>query len=333
MLRIEVTPSDVAASRFAISPLGEAMLALRVVSGHQPAGALLPWVHRVRPRYPALRREQPAVDALVALFRPRGYNCDFVKPPPARAGLSFDDELGMVRGTPRERARAEIARNLDGHRPPPASALKIFDSPDVVDRLADAIEATWHSLVAPDWPVIRAVLERDLIQRAGLLVTFGWAAALSGLDRRVRWTSDTRSGVIEVRWWQDEHHRLDGRGLLLVPTAFGKLIPYLEPPWPYALVYPARGVADLIAPGSTGPHPGDPADPLQRLVGGSRAAILRSLDVPATTTQLTHRLGMSLGAAGDHLAVLRAAGLVERVRTGRAVQYHRSAVGEALVAR
>ena len=327
MLRIEVEPADVAASRFAISPLGEAMSALRMVSGHNAAGALLPWVKRVHPRYVELRHTHRAVGTLVRLFR-RGYNCDFVQPPPARAGLTFEDELATVQATSLEQARSELARNLHGHDVPTEADRRLLDAPDVVDVLAAAIEATWRTLVAPDWPVLRSVLERDLIRRAGLLATFGWAAALNGLDPRVRWVSGPGHGAIEVARAGPGEHRLNGQGLLLVPTAFGKLIAYVDPPWPAALVYSAEGFADLNSPRLD--RAGQAGGSLDRLVGASRAAILRSLDVPGTTTQLVHRLGLSLGAVGDHLAVLRDTGLVERARVGRSVQYRRTTLGEAL---
>jgi Predicted transcriptional regulators len=71
---------------------------------------------------------------------------------------------------------------------------------------------------------------------------------------------------------------------------------------------------------------------LHRLLGGSRAAILLALEDPASTTQLAGTLGQSLGGIGDHLAVLREAGLVARARSGRSVLYRRTPVGDALAA-
>jgi DNA-binding transcriptional ArsR family regulator len=69
---------------------------------------------------------------------------------------------------------------------------------------------------------------------------------------------------------------------------------------------------------------------LDRLIGRSRATLLTALAQPASTSQLVAQLGISLGAAGDHLAVLRDAGLVSRSRSGRSVQYRRTALGDAL---
>lgn len=329
-MRIEVSPADLARCRYAISPLGEAVAALRLLSGRRPAGALWPWVLRARPRYEQLRRDCPPVGALAGLFHGYGYHADFVQPPPAGVGLSFADELAAVRRTPPDRARHELDRNLAGRPAPPEYARRILEAPDVVDRLADAIEAGWRALVAPEWPRLRAILERDVVQRAGRLATSGWAQALADLDPRVRWESDGHAGAIVVRTRAAaaERHRLGGQGLLFVPTVFGKLICFVEPPWPYALVYPARGVGDLLGAAPRG----RPDGALDRLVGSSRAAVLRALAVPATTTQLVGSLGLGLGTVGDHLAVLRDAGLVERTRVGRAVHYRLTTLGEALAA-
>ncbi|ROO62744.1 ArsR family transcriptional regulator [Micromonospora sp. Llam0] len=323
-MRIEVSSGDVAASRFAISPLGETMAALRLFAGVQTAGPLLPWVRRHRDRYQALRRAQPGIAALRALYRPHGYSADFVQPPPDGVGLSFTDQLAVIRRTPLDRARDEIGRSLDGRPPPTGAAGRFLAADDVVDRFADAIDAAWRALIAPDWPRLRAILERDVIYRAGRLTTYGWSAALAGLDARLHW--DPESGTITVAGFAAERHRLGGRGLLLVPTVFGALSLHLDPPWPYAIGYRARGVAGLFGP----PDADRAADGLDRLIGPGRAAVLRALAVPATTSQLAVQLGAAVGTVGGQLAVLRDAGLVHRTRIGREVRYERSALGDAL---
>jgi len=104
------------------------------------------------------------------------------------------------------------------------------------------------------------------------------------------------------------------------------LATYTEPPWQPAIVYPARGSAALWEPRTTTP------DALARLLGGSRADLLLRLETPASTTQLVRSTGHTLGAVGDHLRVLREAGLVTRARAGRSVAYRRTPTGDAVVA-
>ncbi len=134
---------------------------------------------------------------------------------------------------------------------------------------------------------------------------------------------------------------LGGRGLLFIPSVFiwPKLALGLDPPWPSALVYPARGVGALWerhprGGGRSGSGTGgdDLSGPLGRLLGASRAAVLVALEEPASTTQLIAILGQSLGGLGGHLAALREAGLATRARSGRSVLYSRTPVGDALVA-
>ncbi|GAA0382880.1 ArsR family transcriptional regulator [Acrocarpospora corrugata] len=321
MIRIEVSPQDIAASRFAISPVVETMHALWVVSGQQPSGALRPWAERAREPYRALVAAHPELSALRALMRHNGYNADFVAPPPTGVNVPFAVEIERIRATPLAQARAEIARNLDGVPRPADAVMAILDSPDVVGALADGLELAWREIVAPDWPRFHAILERDVVQRAGRLATYGWAAALDDLNPKIAWRED----AIEIRRrGEPEHYRLNGRGLLFLPSAFSPaVIPYLEDSWPYAVVYPARGTAIPAAPAT-------PAA-LTRLIGRSRARLLLELAIPATTSQLAARLTLSLGATGDHISALRAAGLITGTRTGRTVRYHRTPLGDALV--
>ncbi|WP_323185651.1 ArsR family transcriptional regulator [Kitasatospora sp. NBC_01287] len=66
------------------------------------------------------------------------------------------------------------------------------------------------------------------------------------------------------------------------------------------------------------------------LLGRGRAQVLSELASPASTTELTARTGQSAPNVAHHLAVLHAAGLVGRHRTGRTVLYLRTALAEAL---
>lgn len=327
VVRIRVGADDLARSRFAISPLWEVVHALRSLAGHATGDqqALSPWLDRSRRRFEALRREVD-VDALLAL-QPPGYGVDFLSPPPAGVATTLEDLLAVVRATPLEQARLEIAATLRRGPPVDVRVRAVLANPHVCERLADVVAAAWEALIAPDWPQLRAILERDVVHRAGRLTARGWRAALDDLHPRVRW----RAGRIEIDRLREAQPDVDlaGRGLLLIPSVF--IWPGIaftsDPFWPPALVYPARGVAALWTTGPTAP-----SGSLARLVGRSRAAVLDALDEPTSTTQLVATLALTLGATGDHLATLRAAGLVTRSRAGRSVLYSRTPVGDALVA-
>jgi DNA-binding transcriptional ArsR family regulator len=181
----------------------------------------------------------------------------------------------------------------------------------------------WSALIAPDWPQLQAIIERDVVHRADQLTRIGWAGAVTGMHRNVVWHNAT----VEIRERPNGQARLDGRGLLFVPSVFiyPGLAIYLDPPWRPALVYPARGSAALWAV-----QPRPPGS-LRRLLGTSRAHLLFVLDTPTSTTQLVATTGMSLGAVGGHLRTMLDAGLLSRARSGRTVLYQRTPVGEALL--
>ncbi|MFB4312161.1 DUF5937 family protein [Actinomadura sp. GTD37] len=320
MYRIEVGPGDLAASRFGVAPLIEVHSAIGLLAGRMPVGPLGPWAARARPAYREVAGD-PAVRTLAFLRRPHGYMADFVVPPPARPNLTVAAQLATVRATPLDQARREIARNLEGLPEPDAAVRDVLDAPDMVERLAAGLETAWRALLEPDWAVVRSILERDIVHRAGRLAAYGWAEALDGLSRQVRW----RDGVIEADIGADGAYRLGGAGLTFVPVVFSELGAALDQDWPYTLMYRARGVAALWE----SREPRD-ADALAKLIGRTRADLLRLLAEPATTTWLSVRLRMSVGGVGDHLAVLLGSGLVARERSGRSVLYRRTAVGDVL---
>ncbi|MGW3347941.1 DUF5937 family protein [Nonomuraea rubra] len=321
LVTIDVVPQDLMASRFAISPLIETMHAQWVLTGRYRAGAHGPWVARWRETYRELVRRHPVLRAAGAVSGNRGdANVDFIAPPPTAVDVPFEAELAAMRATPPAQAHAEIERVL-AKRPPVARWVReLLLGPEVVARFADAYEALWTEILAHDWPRLRAILQRDVAYRAGRLAAYGWQAALEDLSPKVHWRA---GGRIEIEMSSSGTHRLGGKGLLFLPSAFMETIgTYLEDDWPYAMVYPARGLAAAPAP---------PPRDLAALIGRSRARILAELAEPATTTQLAALLGQSVGTAGEHIAALRRTGLITGTRTGRSVLYARTPLGDALL--
>jgi DNA-binding transcriptional ArsR family regulator len=328
-LRIEVGNEDLTMSRFAVSPLWELTHAVRLLAGspsHPDVPVLRPWLARARDRYLALARATD-VGVILALMPPR-WGADFLAPVPASVDTTIGELLDQVRSTPPEQVQREVAEAL--RRQPQADhrAERILTGDGAAGYVADVLAAAWEALLEPEWRTLRAVLERDVVYRAGQLTSKGWAAALDGLHADLAW----RQGRIELtRWPTRESALLGGRGLLFIPSVFvwPGLALSLDPPWPPALIYPARGVSALWERPA---RPASPGHALDRLLGGSRAAILLALEDPASTTQLAATLGQSLGGIGDHLTILREAGLVTRARSGRSVLYRRTPVGDALAA-
>nr|WP_229834279.1 DUF5937 family protein [Dactylosporangium sucinum] len=308
-MRLVVDHADLLHTRFGVSPLAELGALLRKLAGLAPLGRF----ERLRPAFERLRATTD-LDAVLALQSAR-HGADFVAPPPAGMQQTWADDIATVRATPLDVARAELP-----HRASPA-VLRVFESPDVVARIADALEAAWETLLAADWPQLRAICESDVVHRAGRLGHGGWAAAFDGLHSSVRW----HAGAIEVSGGPGVRTvASDGTGLLLVPSAlvWPGIATYVDPPWRRAIVYPARGVGSAFVSSPSA---------LADLIGKSRARLLVALETPASTTQLALGLGLATGAVGDHLAVLRRAGLVRAVRSGRSVLYRRTPLGDALV--
>lgn len=159
------------------------------------------------------------------------------------------------------------------------------------------MDQAWHELLAADWPQLRAICERDVVHRVGVIGEHGWATTIESLHPGIAW----RAGGIEVGFFRGGTVRLAGDGLLLIPSVFvGNVAAHLEDPWPRTLVYRARGTAALWGEQETVPQP----DALTVLVGRARARLLLALDAPASTSHLARSLAMAPGAVGDHLAIL-----------------------------
>jgi DNA-binding transcriptional ArsR family regulator len=317
-LLLRFRSADLLQCRFAISPLNETADALRALSHPKAAAYHLPWQRQARQLVPAL-----GIEPLLAILSVRGYQPDFLTPAPDGPFTEIGAELDRVRATPPAKVAAELAECLDTG---PAGRAARRDHPDlggsptrVRDLLAGMLGRAWDALIEPWWPRLRDVLDADITYRARRIADVGVAAALAELDPKLSF--DDRS----VRFAFPGSREIDvsGMELVLVPSVFlwpGVAVGF-DPP---AVAYAARGAGLMWQPGAR-----SGAD-LVRLVGRARATLLTALAEPASTTGLAARVSIPVSSVSEHLAILRATGLVSTTRTGRYLVHQRTALGVAL---
>jgi DNA-binding transcriptional ArsR family regulator len=321
VIRIELTDDDLARTRLALSPLWELVASMFVLHDEHPAVEYAPWAARARQ---ALRGvDLGPLDPSV----PLGHSCpDFMAPIPAEPLASLEDELERVRSTDPDVVRADLADCWPDGPPPPWDRF-VSRPREMCDRLCEVLHAYWQAALAEDWPQLRAVLEGEMLGRARSLALAGPAAVLDELHPSIRW----RRPVVELHKKSGKHFnlRLEGRPLILVPLVFAGtvLLANQESERAIGLGYQARGIAALWTPEDAGAD-----DRLELLLGHGRAAVLRALQQPATTTELARRLSYAPSTVSAHLDVLARAGLLERNRVRRSVFYGLSETGVSLVA-
>jgi hypothetical protein len=318
MIELRMTERDVFRLRFSVSPLWETLAAARVLTTGGASPALRPWLDQIDAGALDLSR-------LAALQAPRGYTPDFLTPAPLAGERSIEAELELVRRTPVDVVAAELDRCLRQRAPVDDVLPELVRRPAFARaQLVHDLEQVWACLVAPYWPRLHRVLAGDVDHRSRRLVSGGIAALLEDLDPSVTWEDSTLRVSVALA----ERRDLSGEGVVLMPSAFqaGRPVVVLDPPYQPTLIYLARGVATAWASSPA------PADALVRLLGRGRADLLAVLDEPAGTGVLARGLGRSAGTISEHLQTLRAAGLVDVRRSGRASHWSRTALGDALVA-
>jgi DNA-binding transcriptional ArsR family regulator len=318
MVRYEFQLADLARLRFAISPMWELVISLRALRDPAAAAMHLPWVRAARERVRGLD-----LLPLLGLVPLTGYIPDFLTPPPDTPLASFEDELEAVRSTPAARVRKEVEMRIEEGLAPAVGEPFLRRPRRAVERLADSLAAYWEVALEPYWPRVRALLEADLLYRSRRLTEGGPTALFADLDSAVHWRDDGLE--VEIAWTTTV--RLEGRGLLLVPTAFpARPAAITSPHWQPTVMYRARGVALLWESGQSAP-----SEALATVLGRGRAAVLLALDAPRTTGDVARRLEITPGGVSQHLSALRAAGLVSSNRHGRSVLYARSPLADELV--
>ncbi|MFC7547712.1 helix-turn-helix domain-containing protein [Plantactinospora sp. GCM10030261] len=323
MISFELGVEDLADTRFAISPIEETALSLRVLREPGLYALHLPWRRSVRARL-----DPSSTDLLTSLVGPDRAIPDFLTPRPTSFAATFEEELAVVRQTPAEVVRRDVLAAYPRHRLP--EVLRDMTAADdgpvhtLRDTVCDHLHRYWDVAIRPSWPQLRLVLEADMTYRARQLAVGGARLLFADMHPNLRW----HNGVLHIDKMIGRHRVVaSGRGLLLLPSVFAhKPTPPLWPAEPPVLTYPCRGVATLWAPSPT-----TDVTSLAALVGTPKARLLGFLDEPLATVEIARRLRVTPSAVSQHLRVLNATGLITRARDGRHVLYRRSPLGDQLV--
>ncbi|MEH0841468.1 helix-turn-helix domain-containing protein [Micromonospora sp. CPCC 205711] len=313
MSELRFEPADVAGVRFTVSPVWETVSSMWVLDNPIRYAVHLSWIDRART---ALRRPEVAgrVRPLRELTRPRRWLPDFLTPAAPRVDVTMAEQLDQIAATPPDVVVRDLLSTLPSGPLTPFAQALLVEPRELLPQVVDALGVWYDEAIAPDWARMRALLEADVAHRAAQLAEGGTGRLLDQLHPTLHWLGDR---VVSDDPFERDFD-LGGRGLALNPGVFTDrrvLWNLLEDSAP-AGTYPVRAVGTLW---EVSPMP--PGDPLARVVGSGRAALLHLLDSPATTTDLARRTDLSCGSVSQHLAALHAAGLVVRTRRGRHVFY------------
>jgi len=325
---LELDVADLAATRFAISPLSETTRAMLLLARPDPAAVNMPWVRWARAKLGRRPLRLPRAWPLIV----NGLHCypEFLNPAPAVREPELGDELARVRSTPAEAVRASLVRVFGDH-PWPDSATELLQRPtESLAEIAAELAECHERLVMPHWERIRPVLEADIAYRSQLLAGGGARSLFSDLHPDLRWSP----GTLTINETDEDPSvsriMLGPDGVVLMPSVFNwPLVSYSKATSSQTtLLYPARGTATVWEDSVTAA-----SGAVEELLGPARARLLGALRSPATTSALALRFGVTPSAISQHLAVLNRSGLVERQRSGRRVLYQASELGLALLDR
>ncbi|MEV0288256.1 helix-turn-helix domain-containing protein [Kribbella sp. NPDC050820] len=319
MITIRLNAEDVGRIRFALSPVWEAVTSVRALSNNPARSVHAPWMQKVCPII-----DGPDLTLLKALIPPVGYIPDFITPAPPRRTTSLESGLAAIAATPHHLVTDELGR-LHHETPHPLLPDLVAHPAKALDLITSALESYWRRAIEPDWRRMRALLQEDLAFRLDELAAGGIERLFRNLHPSIRFSVSR----IEIdRPFVCDGEPMAGQGVLLVPSVFSwpAGLSVTAAPYVPTITYPPRGLGRLWEDRQ------DTTDsPLADLVGRTRAAIVSHLDLPMSTTHLAHQLGVSAPTLSVHLSILRSAGLVDSRRDGRAVLYHRTALGTQLL--
>ena len=216
---LELDVADLAATRFAISPLSETVRAILLLGGRDTPTVNLPWVRWARSELSRRPLRLPRLWPLIV----NGLTThpEFLAPAPKARTPELETELARLRVTPAAAVRASLHRVWEGH-PWPESARELAARPRESLAEIGAEIAEFHDrLIAPHWERIRPVLEADITYRAGLLAGGGARSLFSDLHPDLHWSGGTLTLIDTDQGPSPFKIMLGPDGVVLMPSTAG----------------------------------------------------------------------------------------------------------------
>ncbi len=188
MVRLRLDAAAVSRSRFALSPLAETLGSVIVLGKDTPAKPWLAhWYRRHHADFLTTIDGDPFAVGLVRLLATTKWIPRFVAiPPPGGMQTTLDDELAAVAAMPDGHVRTELELSVANSRHDHDLDWPTGHSWGA--RAAAVMRSAWRRYVFPEWSARRAVLERDITYRSGLLAREGWPRALRHMSGSIRAT-------------------------------------------------------------------------------------------------------------------------------------------------
>lgn len=302
MLITRLGPDDVAAIRFAVSPLWETVTSRWAMQDPARHAVHLPWIRTAR-QIDRSAEFQPHREVLDSLIRVGSWIPDFLTPAPPEGPPDFHAELTVLADTRLHLMRADLAET-EARTQLTGFGRQFLDEPErYLPELVEGLNAWWTLAIEPSWPQIRAVLESDIAERSRTLAEHGPARMFGELHPSLRW----RDGLLEMenRCELDFASTAPGAGLPMAPSVFlaGPPAFLVRPGEPLFMWYAIEVQATFWQ--------GGPSPQLVQLMGDARARLLAVLDEPRTADEVASSLGLPMGEVAADLQVLAEAGLLE----------------------
>lgn len=323
VVMIELDAAKVSRVRFAVSPLWEVGLAALVLRRADPGALFRRWAERSRRQVDAT-----ALDRMLSLTAGRDFVPDIFSTLPGKDQPGISDVSAHLQDLPEELLARDLAR-LDRalHGGDGWIRTLMDDHVRAREEIADVVAEFWRGAIAPHWPAFQRLARTDIARQAISAAEGGQGAMLDELHPGVTWTGTALDivGACETSFGPTPVQD----GVLLTPSAFAW--PHVHvmsnAPFQPAIAYGVRGFATLWVDSTHGA----PSPAVERLLGAGRARVAAAISTPATTTELSHALGIAPATASEHLRALTDARLADSLRDGRSVVYTLTELGREVL--